>query len=402
MKPAASSGWSLAIVSDCANRRRRPCHRRWPPAALALCLALGGSLPVDARRDAAPAVPLDCQAGAVEPGADCLRRLYAPPSTQWPTPHVDPGVDWQELAPLPPPPQPRDNPTTPGKVALGERLFNEPRLSRSGQIACASCHERDLGFADGRRVSFGHDRQPGRRNAPSVAMAGHAQTLFWDGRATTLEDQARAPIADPREMAFSVDAAAARLRQDASYRRQFAAVFGNERVDSRQLAQAIAAFERSLTPVRNRFDRFLGGQSRALDDQQLSGLHLFRTRGGCMNCHGGPALTDNAFHNLGLHLHGRARQDLGRYEVTGDAADSGRFRTPSLRGVAGTAPYMHNGMLPRLDSVLAFYNVGGGKPRAPVMPATGAPPFPQPDPLLRPLGLQRDELQAIEAFLRTL
>jgi cytochrome c peroxidase len=121
-----------------------------------------------------------------------------------------------------------------------------------------------------------------------------------------------------------------------------------------------------------------------------------------MNCHSGPALTDNGFHNLGLHFHGRARQDLGRYEVTGDPADSGRFRTPSLRGVANTAPYMHNGLLPRLDGVLAFYNVGGGKPRAPAVPAADAPPFPQPDPLLLPRGLSRQELQDLEAFLRAL
>lgn len=350
-------------------------------------------------------MPVDasaCHAARAQADADCLRRWYTRPAAQWPAPHVDAGVAWQELAPLPPPPQPPDNPTTPAKVALGHRLFNDPRLSRSGQIACASCHERELGFADGRRVSFGHDRQPGRRNAPSVAMAGYAHTLFWDGRAASLEAQALEPIADPKEMAFSVDQAAARLRQDADYRRQFAAVFGDERVDSGQLAQAIAAFERSLAPRRSRLDRFLAGQSSALDDHQLRGLHLFRTRGGCMNCHSGPALTDNGFHNLGLHFHGRARQDLGRYEVTGDHADSGRFRTPSLRGVAGTAPYMHNGLLPRLEGVLAFYNVGGGKPRAPVAPADGAPPFPPPDPLLRPLGLQRDELQAIEAFLRTL
>ncbi|WP_313245201.1 cytochrome-c peroxidase [Stenotrophomonas rhizophila] len=336
------------------------------------------------------------------PGDACLRYRYTQPAAQWPAPHIDPGVAWQELAPLGPPPQPRDNPSTPAKIALGQRLFNDPRLSRSGQIACASCHERDLGFADGRRVSFGHDRQPGRRNAPSVAMAAYAHTQFWDGRAATLEDQALEPIADPKEMAFRAEDAASRVRADADYRTAFAAVFGDDRVDTRQLAQAIAAFERSLAPSRNRFDRFLGGQSRALDDAQLRGLHLFRTRAGCMNCHNGPALTDNGFHNLGLHFHGRARQDLGRYEVTAHPADSGGFRTPSLRGVANTAPYMHNGLLPRLDGVLAFYNVGGGRPRAPAVPAADAPPFPQPDPLLRPRGLSRQELQDLEAFLRAL
>jgi cytochrome c peroxidase len=373
---------------------------RYRPARLiplVAALLLGGAgMPLPARDSPCPAVL------PVRPDPTCLRALYSGPRAGWPAPEVAPGVAWQELAPLGPPPQPRDNPSTPAKVALGQRLFNDPRLSRSGQIACASCHERDLGFADGRRVSFGHDRQPGRRNAPSVAMAAYAHTLFWDGRAATLEDQALEPIADPKEMAFRAEDAASRVRADADYRTAFAAVFGDDRVDTRQLAQAIAAFERSLAPSRNRFDRFLGGQSSALDDAQLRGLHLFRTRAGCMNCHSGPALTDNGFHNLGLHFHGRARQDLGRYEVTAHPADSGRFRTPSLRGVANTAPYMHNGLLPRLDSVLAFYNVGGGRPRAPAGAAADASPFPQPDPLLRPRELSRQELQDLEAFLRAL
>lgn len=363
---------------------------------------LGGSR---AASIALPAVDPDCRrqlatAGTL-PTPACLRQAYAQPSTRWPAPQVDAGVAWQELGPLPGLVAPPDNPTTPAKVALGQRLFNDPQLSRSGQIACASCHERDLAFADGRRVSFGHDRQAGRRNAPSVAMSGHLQRLFWDGRAATLEDQALLPIADPKEMAFSADAAAARLRGDATYRRAFAAVFGNDRIETRQLAQAIAAFERSLAPPPSRLDRFISGRHDQLDDQQLQGLHLFRTRARCMNCHSGPALTDHGFHNLGLHFHGGRRQDLGRYEVTGDPADSGRFRTPSLRGVARTAPYMHNGAIARLDAVLLFYNVGGGKPR----PRTGSGahgPFPAPDPQLQPLQLTRDELQAIQAFLQTL
>jgi len=383
---------------------------RWTSARALLlgagaCALLTGAAPVDAPRASLPRVAATCApvAGRPDPASiACLRERYAQPISHWPAPHIDAGVAWQEMAPLPDrPPAPADNPTTPARVALGRRLFEDPRLSRSGQIACASCHERDLAFADGRRVSFGHDRQPGRRNAPSVLMSGYATTLFWDGRALHLEDQALLPIADPTEMAFSADEAVQRLRADVHYRQQFTDAFGDARIDPRRLAQAIAAFERSLAPTGRRFDRFLAGQRQLLDDQQLRGLHLFRTRARCMNCHNGPALTDNGFHNLGLHLHGRARQDLGRYEVTGDPADSGRFRTPSLRGVANTGPWMHDGRMPRLDALLAFYNVGGGKPRE--RPETAAAgPFPQPDPLLQPLQLQADELQAIEAFLRTL
>ena len=336
------------------------------------------------------------------PEAACLRALYSSPTPQWPAPHVEPGVAWQELAPLPVPVDPADNPSTPAKVALGRRLFFDPILSRSRQLACASCHDPDLGWADGRRVSFGHDRQPGRRNAPSVQASAHVAPLFWDGRAATLEAQALGPIADPVEMGFSVNGAVRRLRRDARYRSEFSTVFEQPRIDAQQLGQAIAAFQRSLSPRNSRFDRFLRGNARALDDAQLRGLHLFRTQAGCMNCHNGAALTDNGFHNLGLHFHGRPRQDLGRYEVTGNPADSGRFRTPSLRGVANTAPYMHNGLIPRLSGVLAFYNVGGGRPRAPVDLHDDAPPLPQPDPLLRPRGLNRQDLQDLEAFLQAL
>ncbi|HGM5882222.1 MAG: c-type cytochrome [Stenotrophomonas maltophilia] len=332
----------------------------------------------------------------------CLRALYSSPSTRWPAPEVEPGVAWKELAPLLSPVDPPDNPSTPAKVALGRRLFFDPVLSKSRQLACASCHDPDLGWADGRRVSFGHGRQPGRRNAPSVATSAHVAPLFWDGRAATLEGQALHPIADPIEMGFTTQGAVRRLRRDASYRADFAAVFAQPRIDASQLGQAIAAFERSLSPRNSRFDRFLRGDTRALDDAQLRGLHLFRTQAGCMNCHSGAALTDNGFHNLGLHFHGRARQDLGRYEVTGDPADSGRFRTPSLRGVANTAPYMHNGLIPRLSGVLAFYNVGGARPRAPASLPADAAPFPEPDPLLRPRGLGRQDLQDIEAFLQSL
>lgn len=374
-------------------RQHRPA--RLIPLLAALLLG-GAGMPLPARDSPCPAVL------PARPEPACLRALYSGPSAGWPAPQVDPGVAWQELAPLPVPVDPPDNPSTPAKVALGRRLFFDPVLSRSRQLACASCHDPDLGWADGRRVSFGHDRQPGRRNAPSVASSAHLPSLFWDGRAATLEQQALHPIADPVEMGFSVDAAVRRLRRDARYRREFAAVFSPPRLDAEQLGQAIAAFERSLSPRNSRLDRFLRGNAGALEDAQLRGLHLFRTGAGCMNCHHGPALTDAGMHNLGLHFHGRARQDLGRYEVTGDPADSGRFRTPSLRGVAATAPYMHNGLIPQLSGVLAFYNVGGARPRPPARLNEGAPAFPQPDPLLRPRGLSRQDLQDLERFLQTL
>ncbi len=332
----------------------------------------------------------------------CLRRVYAQPIAQWPAPQVADGAQWSELAPLPArTPEPPDNPGTPDKIALGRMLFEDPRLSRSGQIACASCHDRELGWGDGRSVPFGNARQRGRRNAMSVAMAAYAQPLFWDGRARTLEEQALHPIVDRKEMDFDIAALLRRLNRSADYPAQFQRVFGTRRIDAQQLAQALAAYQRSLVPRANRFDRFLEGRRDLLSDQQVWGLHLFRTHARCMNCHSGPALTDNGFHNLGLHFYGRARQDLGRYEVTGDPADSGKFRTPSLRGVGKTGPWMHNGGFADLRGIVNLYNVGMPRPK-PRPAQLGDPLFPQPDPLLQPLDLHRSELEAITAFLDTL
>ncbi len=332
----------------------------------------------------------------------CLRRVYALPIAQWPVPRVDPGAVWTELAPLPAQaPHPPDNPPTPTKIALGRRLFEDPRLSRSGQIACANCHDRELGWGDGRSVPFGHDRQAGRRNAISVAMSGLAHSLFWDGRAGSLEAQALHPIADPREMAADPAAVLRRLRRDRSYRHDFAAAFGSPGVDERRLGQALAAFQRSLLPRANRFDRFLEGRRDLLDDRQLWGLHLFRTQARCMNCHSGAALDSPGFHNLGLHFYGRPLQDLGRYEVTGDPADAGKFKTPSLRGVSRTGPWMHNGRFARLRGVLNLYNAGMPRPK-PSASQAADPWFPQPDPLLHRLDLHRSELDALAAYLDTL
>lgn len=333
---------------------------------------------------------------------DCLRRVYALPVAQWPAPHIDEGVQWQELAPLPKrPPEPADNPGTPEKIALGRKLFEDPRLSRSGQIACASCHDRQLGWGDGRKVSFGHDRQAGKRNAMSVAMAAYAHPLFWDGRAATLEEQAAFPIQDSREMAFTTRELEHRLNRSKDYPAEFARVFGSRRISVREVGQAIAAYERTLVPRNNRFDRFLEGNRNLLGDQQLWGLHLFRTHARCMNCHSGPALTNNGFHNLGLHFYGRPQQDLGRYEITGDPADSGKFRTPSLRNVSSTGPWMHTGGFTQMRGIVNMYNVGMPRPQ-PTPEQADDPLFPQPDPLLKVLDLHKTELEAITEFLQSL
>ena len=350
---------------------------------------------------AAPATADDtssCDRGDTTPAA--LRARYAGPPSTWPAPCVAEGVAWVELGPLPVPEAPADNPTTPERVAIGRRLFHDPRLSGSGQIACASCHDRDLGWADGRRVAFGHDRTAGRRNAPSVRFAAFHRHLFWDGRASTLEQQALAPMVDPTEMAADLHAVVARLADEGDYAADARAAFGRDALTIEDIAKGLAAFQRSLGQGFGRFEAFVKGRSASLDDQQLRGLHLFRTEARCMSCHHGPAFTDQGFHNLGLHFFGRPTQDLGRFGVTGDPADRGAFRTPTLRGVADTAPYMHRGYFGHLRGLLAFYNAGGVQPRA----RAGEDPaeVPVTSPLLRPLGLSREDLDDLEAFLGTL
>jgi cytochrome c peroxidase len=334
----------------------------------------------------------------------CLRQVYTQPSATWPAPHVDEDVTWQELGPLPErAPSPADNPFSAEKAALGETLFFDPKLSRSGQIACASCHEPDLAFADGRKVSFGHDRLAGRRNSPSVVMSGFAEPQFWDGRATNLEAQALFPVEDPVEMAFSIEELLQRLNADQAYRERFKAVFGSQEISAEHIGQAMGTYQRTLVRVaRNtRFERFLNGRYNQLSDQQVHGLHLFRTKARCMNCHFGPQMMDNQFHNAGMTYYGRKYEDLGRYEVTGKVEDVGRFRTPSLRLVSKTGPWIHNGLFPDLQGVLNFYNVGMPRPK-PVGEQVNDPKFPKTSERFKPLNLSADEMQALRSFLNTL
>lgn len=403
-KRPMAAGHIPAMYRD-LPRRMHPALRRC--SVLLLAVAAGtASSPVapDGTQDATPSLG-ECAARLAtrtdRVDTVCLRRIYARPIAAWPAPHLSEGAAWQEFAPLPLPPEPAGNPSTPAKIALGKRLFEDPRLSRSGQIACASCHDRQLGWGDGRSVSFGHGRQAGRRNAPGVAMAAYATSLFWDGRAGSLEQQAPGPIQDPREMAFDLGDLERRLDRDGDYRAAFGQIFGDTKVSAPRVAQALAAYERSLTPRPNRFDRFLAGQRGLLSDRQLWGLHLFRTRGRCMNCHSGPALTDQRFHNLGLHYYGRRYQDLGRYEVTGDPADAGKFRTPSLRMVSQSGPWMHNGLFPHLRGIVAMYAAGAPHPE-PSAAQVNDPLFPRTDPLLRPLDLSAAEIEAIAEFLQVL
>lgn len=337
-------------------------------------------------------------------GTPSLRELYAGPPESWPRPTLHEGASFTEFGVVPPPPQNPDNPSTPAKLVLGERLFGEPKLSKSGQFACMSCHNRELGFGDGLQTSFGHDRKRGQRNAQPLFVAAWMTTLFWDGRSPSLEDQALQPISHPIEMAADRPTVEKRLNADESYRIAFAEAFGDDqRITLERVAQAIAVFERSLKPRRSKWDRVLatGGGTRLLTDQELQGLHLFRTKAGCANCHNGPLFTDGKFHNLGLSFYGRRLQDLGRYEVTRNPADVGAFRTPTLRNLTQTGPYMHNGIFPSLEGVVNFYTAGTAQLR-PRPDQVGDPLFPKTSSLVKPLGLTPEERRALVAFLETL
>ena len=334
----------------------------------------------------------------------CIAQQYRQPVAQWPAPQVDADVPWQEMAALPAhAPAPPDNPFSDAKAALGEKLFNDPKLSRSGQIACASCHEADMAFADGRRVSFGHDRQSGRRNAPSLVMSGYSPALFWDGRGGGLEQQAMHPIIDPVEMAFDIEQLLQRLNADAAYREQFTQVFGAGPITTERTGQALATFQRTLvSATRNTaFEQLLRGRPQRMSDEQLYGLHLFRTKARCMNCHFGPALSDEQFHNVGLSYYGRKYEDLGRYEVTRKPEDVGAFRTPSLRLVMKTAPWMHNGLFVNMEGTLAFYNMGMPRPQ-PNAKQLDDPLFPRTSERLKALNMDKDELRTLRSFLDTL
>lgn len=328
-----------------------------------------------------------------------LRAAYAGAPDSWPRPLLEEGAQFAEFGPLPE--RPRPDAAQEARIDLGEALFKDPRLSASGQIACESCHNRRLGWGDGLPTAIGHDRQTGSRNAMPLFTAAFMQELFWDGRSASLEDQAHLPIIDPVEMAGDAAVIEARINAIPEYRTAFRDAYGIERASLTDIARALADFERAIPPPRSKWDRVFTEGTKILTDQELTGLHLFRTKAGCANCHNGPLFTDQRYHNLGISFYGRSLEDTGRWAVTGDPQDSGRFRTQSLRGVRRTAPYMHNGIFPHLEGVVNLYAGGGGKDRQQQSATTKAAP-PQPDPLLKARDLTREERAALVAFLEAL
>ncbi|MEB3196347.1 MAG: cytochrome c peroxidase [Candidatus Sericytochromatia bacterium] len=282
-------------------------------------------------------------------------------------------------------PAPADNPLTQAKVELGFRLWFEPRLSGNDRMSCATCHHHTTGYSNGERHAAGIRGQRGNRNVPTILAAAGSQEQFWDGRADSLEAQALGPIENPIEMDARLPDVLRKLSEHRYYPQKFQEAFGSG-VTAEGLAKAIASFERALRTKPSAYERYLAGDSGALTPQQVQGLRLFQSeRTRCHTCHSGPDLTDRRYHNTGIPLDPQA-PDLGRYLVTGRPVDQAAFKTPTLRNVARSAPYMHDGSLPTLAAVVEHYDRGGSA-------------HPQRDPLLAPLGLSPEEKAALVSFL---
>jgi cytochrome c peroxidase len=312
---------------------------------------------------------------------DSLRKMYSRSPSKWPKPTIDPGVAWLELGVLPKGPLHDYGDSVKHLVNLGKALFFDTRLSGSGKISCGTCHKPELWWTDGRKRSQGHDDRENKRNSPSLQNVWFYKKLFWDGRARDLEDQAFAPINSESEMHGDMRELPGKLRKIKGYASLFDSAFGDAGIDPDRIASALAHFQRTIVSGKTRFDEFVQGKYSRLSDGEIRGLHLFRTKARCMNCHNGPLFSDNGFHHVGFEN----VTDEGVYFITHKEEDRGKFRTPSLRDVVNTGPWMHDGSERSLKHIIDMYSKG-----------TGA------DPLLRPLRLSESETVDLLSFLRTI
>jgi cytochrome c peroxidase len=252
-------------------------------------------------------------------------------------------------------PHPPGDAPTPARIALGRRLFEDKAMSATGTVSCASCHDPRLSFADGVPKGKGITGKRLARHTPSLWNAAFSPLLFWDGRAPSLEEQVHSPIEHPDEMGSTLDAATLRFAKDASYAGAFAAAFPHDPdISARNIARALAAYERTLVSPPTRFDAWVAGKADALTEAEVSGFKVFAGKGRCIACHSGFALTDHNFYDIGL-----PGADKGRGKVIDLPAADYAFKTPTLRELAWTAPYMHDGSLATLEDVVRHYEKGG-------------------------------------------
>ncbi len=304
------------------------------------------------------------------------------------------------------------------KIALGEKLYFDKRLSVDGTVSCASCHDPAAAFASKDTVAIGVRSKAGTRNVPTILNAKFGVTFFWDGRASTLEEQVKQPLLNPSEMGLENEAALVhRLSSIPEYQKQFRRLFPSEGITLETVAKALAAYERTLISNNSPFDRFIKGDQNAITENQKSGWLLFKGKAKCIECHtfsaSAPLFTDSRFYNTGIALrdqnfeklsqqievvknvhtsslaHEPEFSELGRFLVTNDRKDMGAFKTPTLRDVELTGPYMHNGSLRTLLDVVRFYNQGGQN-------------NPNLDKKIHPLDLNEKEINELVEFLRAL
>ncbi len=312
-----------------------------------------------------------------------------------------------QLESLGPVPVPDNNPQTPEKIELGKKLFFDRRLSGDGTMSCVTCHNPELAFADGLDISLSYPTTKNWRNSPSLVNVAYRKYLFHDGRAQTLEDQALFPMMSAFEMNKNLDYLEEHVRSVPEYTAEFRKVF-NAEVTRERIAMAIASFERTLISKNAPLDRFLGGDVNALSVGAKSGLEVFKGKGKCLDCHFGADLTDDKFYALNVPENPKLlndpmvnatmrfvakvyhyddyrniKEDPGRYLITKEKKDWKAFRTPMLRDVSKTGPYMHNGVYETLDQVIDFFDRGGGEGNS----------------SLRPLGLTAKEKEDLKIFL---
>lgn len=257
---------------------------------------------------------------------------------------------------------PKDNLLTEEKVALGRKLFFDPILSENETLSCATCHQPDHGFASPEPIAIGIHGREGTRNAPSLLNRAYAPVLFWDGRVDSLEAQAVSPLSNPKELAGDIQIILKKLRGHEEYVTLFERAFdvegSDQAITEKTIGQAIASFERTLLLGETQVDRFHSAEYEALNKKARQGMWIFESRGKCWKCHNGETFSDHEFHNTGVGFAAENR-DLGRFEHTQNEEDRFKFRTPPLRGVQHSAPYMHDGSINTLREVVEFYSKGG-------------------------------------------
>lgn len=280
---------------------------------------------------------------------------------------------------------PQDNPLTAEKIALGKQLYFDKRLSKDNTVSCASCHDPAQGWSNGEAVATGINGAQGGRSAPTIVNSGYQYFQFWDGRAQHVEGQALGPIQNPIEMGLTLEELEQKLNQIQGYVDQFQNVFG-EKPTADGVAKAIGAFERTVLSGNAPYDRYQAGDKSALSEAADRGRIVFFNKAQCSSCHSGPNFTDGGFHNIGVGMEG-SEPDLGRFVVSQLEGDKGSFKTPTLREIARTAPYMHDGSLKTLEEVVDYYNKGGVK-------------NPQLDEQIFPLNLTDQEKKDLVVFMK--